>query len=152
MNRIITYSIASSAGLLIAALLSIPTLRSVKEWERTHAAPPPAAAVLDVQPTPAAPTAPVENQTILEADITSGMLTVTVNGEPAGSLQGPAKLDISRFCKPGANTVRLMWVGPTQGEVHAMHTSAGVVREVGSAFLVPADTETAGLRELAVYL
>jgi hypothetical protein len=99
----------------------------------------------------AAPSAPVDNQTTLEADITSGMLTVTVNGEPAGSLQGPAKLDISHFCKAGPNTVRLMWVGPTQGEVHAMHTSAGVVREVGSAYLVPADTETAGLREVIFY-
>ena len=150
MNRMITYSIASSVGLAIAAVLSIPTFNAIRDSKQQQQAPPLAAT--QVAPTTTTPAPPSENQTILSADLAMGQLTVTVNGAPAGSLQGTAQMDISHFCHPGANTVRLMWVGPVQGGVKATHTAAGVTRDLTEAHLVPADTQTAGIHEMALYL
>lgn len=152
MNRMITYSIASSVGLAIAAVLSIPTFNAIRDSKQQHQqqAPPPAAT--QIAPTTTTPAPPSENQTILSADLAMGQLTVTVNGAPAGSLQGTAQMDISHFCHPGANTVRLMWVGPVQGGVKATHTTAAVTRDLTEAHLVPADTQTAGIQEMALYL
>lgn len=150
MNRIITYSIASSLGLAIAALLSIPTFTAMRDWKPQQQAPPPVAS--QIAPSTTTPAPPAENQTLLNADLAMGQLTVTVNGAPAGSLQGTAQLDISHFCHPGGNTVRLMWVGPAQGGVKASHTAAGVTRDLTEAHLVPADTQTAGIQEMTLYL
>lgn len=152
MNRLLTYSIASSVGLLIAGLLSIPTITAMRIYKPPVAAPAPGAAAAEIAAPATTAKPPVENQTLLRADIPSGQIVVTVNGSAAGSLQSTTDLDISSFCHPGPNTVRCMWVGPVQGSVSAVHTEAGTTRDLTDIHFVPADTETAGVREMLIYL
>jgi hypothetical protein len=130
--------------------MSIPTFNAMRDFKPHQATTVPAPT--EIAPAPVANAAPTENQTLLSADIVMGQLTVTVNGAPAGSLQGTTQLDISRFCHPGGNPVRLMWVGPAEGKVKASHTTAGVTRDLTEAHLVPADTQTAGVQEMTLYL
>lgn len=152
MNRLLTYSIASSVGLLIAALLSIPTITAMRDFKPVQAAPAPPTPTAEIAAPAAGVKAPVENQTVLRADIPSGQLVITVNGAAAGSMQSTTDLDITQFCHPGPNTVRCMWVGPVQGGITAVHTAAGITRDLTELHLVPADTETAGVREMILYL
>ncbi|HEY3267559.1 MAG TPA: hypothetical protein VGM37_11570 [Armatimonadota bacterium] len=152
LNRLFTYSIASSVGLTIATILAAPALLSMR-YDAAPAGPPgPAPADIAQALTAPAP-APADNQTLLSADIQSGGAIVTINNQPVGQFQAQASVDVSRFLHSGENAVRVMWVGPVGGDIRIQHAAAaGQFREVADCFLAPASTMTAGERTLTVYL
>jgi hypothetical protein len=147
---------AAAVGLVIAMALALPGLLSVPPTPPSEE--PPATATVrakapDLADGMTKPPAPADNQTLLIADVPSGMLTATVNGQSVGELQSTLVLDISRYTRPGENTLRIFWVGATDGNVKITFAAqAGTPRDVIRAFVIPSETAAPGERTITFFL